>query len=110
MKKKFIIVLLLVFIAVPLFADVNVDKTPFMYPARVVFNLFTSIGISILLMIRVIWNIVREYNENHKISAVWAAVAKYLVVVAIVFFSLTILEFLFPNSQAVSDAATTFRG
>ena len=85
------------------------DK-PFAYPARIIYRLFTSVGVGLLLMIRTIWNIIKDYNENHKASAVWSAVGKYLLVVAIVFFCLTIMGYLFGSNTSVNAAIETLRG
>ncbi len=110
MKRRTVLVLACILVTVPLFADGAVDSLPFAYPAGIVYRLFTSAGVALLLMIRTIWNIIKDYNENHKASSVWSAVMKYLMVLGIVFLSLTALEFMFGNSPAFQSAKQALEG
>lgn len=110
MKKLIVIALLLLAVA-PVFADTQAaEGLPFSYPAGILYRLMTSSGIGLLLMIRTIWNIVKDYNENHKASSVWSAVMKYLLVVGIIFLTLTAFEFMFGNNSSFQNAKQVLTG
>jgi hypothetical protein len=105
-RKAFVVLALALLVSIPLFAA-PAEEHPFAFSAGIVYRLFTSAGIALLLMLRTIWNIIKDFNENHKASSVWNAVMKYLLVMGIIFLTLSAFSFMFggnPSFEAARNA------